>query len=160
MRYGKTIRGKAEMLVRALVSGREATIEAGTPEEARALVSEVETLLNEPTPTAMGTPLTEDEVARARALMNVEPQRSPRSFRTDTSELEQELEQVVEPLIQAVPLANGGACEGDKCARSSKGKRRAVWSILDKQLCDRCAQRFARTLDGSDGAMSIPRQRR
>jgi len=86
-------------------------------------------------------------------LLALAPQDSPRTVRPT------EPVTGTDGVVQAVPLANGGPCDGDKCRRSSKGRRRAIWTLLDRHLCDRCAIRLARELAGGP-ALAVPRQRR
>lgn len=143
---------RARVLIGSLVRGEEVTIVTASLEEAQAVYDRATELVK----TGDGG-YTPEELERARALMNAEHDVrdvSRRSVRTDgkVPELEQELEAVLE----ALPLANGGPCEGDKCKRSSKGRRRAVWTLMNRDLCDRCATRLARELDGA-GRMAIPR---
>lgn len=145
-------RQQAIELVRAIVRGEEVTVVAANAEHAQAVYENALDVL-----ASDELELTPEQVERARALMNADREVSPRGVRTDgkVPELEEDLDDVIE----ALPLANGGLCEGDKCKRSSKGRRRAVWTLLNKELCDRCATRLARELDGA-GRMAIPRGNR
>jgi hypothetical protein len=94
---------------------------------------------------------------RARELMSIGRSPGPRGFTAATEELEAELGAELDEVIQAEPLANGGPCMGDPCNRGRRKPRRAIWALLDLELCDRCAIRKAKQLDGATGRMAVPK---
>lgn len=146
-------RDKALRLLRAMIQGEEVTVVTANRDEASKVFAEATQMINEGI-----TGFTPEELERARALMNLEPELSPRAVRTDGEVPDATIIDELAPVIEAQPLANGGPCQGDKCKRSSKGRRRAVWAVLDLELCDRCATRWAREQDGA-GQMAIPKGR-
>lgn len=151
------LRERAAELLRAILRGEEVTVGATDVREAERVFDTVKSMLDKG---ELGDrKLTPEEVERARALMGVERVKSPRSFTADNTEVEAAVGEL-DNVIEAIPLANGGPCQGDKCRRQKAAPRRAVWALLDLELCDRCAIRKARALDGDGNRMAIPKTRR